>query len=440
MPTRAKAWLGFGIAMNLVYLGWFKYALFFATTLHTALGTAVPQFLSQIVLPLGISFFTFTQIAFLVDTWEDHSERPPFTSYLLFVTYFPHLIAGPIMHHKEMMPQFNSLLQRLPNLENLGIGLSIFTIGLAKKMLIADSVASYSDRVFAAAVGPAQISFFEGWCAALSYTVQIYFDFSGYSDMAIGLSYMLGIQLPFNFNSPYKAGSIIDFWRRWHISLSRFLRDYLYIRLGGNRKGAFRRFLNLLTTMLLGGLWHGAGWTFVIWGGLHGTYLIINHLWRSYIPKANQSITRKLLSGALTFMAVVIAWIFFRAPDVDVALNILSSMYGANGFDLPIRVGAWLKTSPTSLVRFDGISPNGLIDNWAFLEVAIALLITWTMPNIQQIFKHQQIGLGIVDYIRGWAMRLIWRPNLAWAAGLGGIAAFALFYTRGTNQFLYFNF
>lgn len=438
--ARAKLLLTVGITVNLAYLGWFKYALFIATISHDLFETGISQFLSEIVLPLGISFFTFTQIAFLVDVWRDHSERPPFSSYLLFVTYFPHLIAGPILHHKEMMPQFNNLLERAPNLEKLGIGLSIFVLGLAKKMLIADSVAIYSDQVFNAAGQGTHLSILEGWCGALAYTVQIYFDFSGYSDMAIGLSYMLGIRLPFNFNSPYKANSIIDFWRRWHITLSRFLRDYLYIPLGGNRRGLLRRHVNLLTTMLLGGLWHGAGWTFVIWGGLHGMFLIVNHVWRNTVTLPCSSVGCKLASRALTFLAVIVAWVFFRASDLEVAFEVLGSMVGVNGFDLPSRLEPLSQFFPAAIVRFEGISPNSIMDTWALTGVLAMVLCTWMLPNTQEIFRRQDIGLSPVDPLNNWMSRFAWRSNMVWASGLGAAAAFALFYTHGTNQFLYFNF
>jgi D-alanyl-lipoteichoic acid acyltransferase DltB (MBOAT superfamily) len=262
--------LASAIAVNLILLGYFKYANFFADNLNHFAGTALP--IGQVILPLGISFFTFTQIAFLVDTYQGKVKEFNFVHYTLFVTYFPHLIAGPVLHHKEMMPQFAKRNVCHLNWDNVAVGLSIFVLGLAKKVLIADSLAEFATPIFSAVAAGGQPMLFEAWIGALAYTLQLYFDFSAYSDMAIGISLMFNVRLPMNFNSPYKATSIIDFWRRWHMTLSRFLRDYLYIPLGGSRNGKAQRYLNLMITMLLGGLWHGAGWTFVIWGGLHGFY------------------------------------------------------------------------------------------------------------------------------------------------------------------------
>ncbi len=245
------------IAVNLILLGYFKYAHFFVDNLNYLTGTTLS--LGQVILPLGISFFTFTQIAFLVDTYQRKVKEFNFVHYMLFVTYFPHLIAGPVLHHKEMMPQFAKRNVCHLNWDNVAVGLSIFVLGLAKKVLIADSLAEFATPIFSAVAAGEQVMLFESWIGALAYTLQLYFDFSAYSDMAIGLSLMFNVRLPMNFNSPYKATSIIDFWRRWHITLSRFLRDYLYIPLGGSRHGKARRYMNLMITMLLGGLWHGAG-------------------------------------------------------------------------------------------------------------------------------------------------------------------------------------
>lgn len=283
-----KRLLTFAITGNLLLLIYYKYANFFVTNVNSLIGT--DWSFNNLILPLGISFFTFTQIAYLVDTFQGKVKEYNFSHYLLFVTYFPHLIAGPVLHHKQMMPQFNATATYRISLENIAIGLTFFSIGLAKKVLLADNLAEYATPVFTAADTGVPVQFFGAWVGALAYTFQLYFDFSGYSDMAIGISKMFGVNLPINFNSPYKAQSIIEFWRRWHISLSQFLREYLYFPLGGNRKGPTRRYINLLITMVLGGLWHGANWTFVIWGGLHGLYLCINHFWLHMLVKL-----RKLL-------------------------------------------------------------------------------------------------------------------------------------------------
>ncbi len=270
--------LVFGVTTNLGVLGWFKYTNFVAGALSS--GFALDFTLGQIVLPLGISFFTFTQIAFLVDAHRGQAAEYRLTQYFLFASFFPHLIAGPILHHREMMPQFDRVSIFRPDGECIARGLTMFTIGLFKKVVLADGLAPYASTVFDAAQAQ-PVTFVEAWSGGLAYTFQLYFDFSGYSDMAVGAALLFGILLPLNFNSPYKATSIIEFWRRWHMTLSRFLRDYLYFPLGGNRLGPRRRCFNLLVVMVLGGLWHGAGWTFALWGAWHGACLLANHAWRS---------------------------------------------------------------------------------------------------------------------------------------------------------------
>lgn len=306
--------LTFGIVVNLGLLGYFKYANFLVFTTNNLLSTSFS--LQPIVLPLAISFFTFNQIAFLVDAYRGEAKEYDFFKFSLFITFFPHLIAGPIVHHKEMIPQFDekSVYQFKP--ENLAVGITIFFIGLFKKVVFADSIAVYATSVFDAAQ-TVHLTCFEAWSGALAYSLQLYFDFSGYSDMAIGAAWMFGIKFPLNFDSPYKAVNIIDFWRRWHITLSRFLRDYLYVPLGGNRKGKLRRYLNLMITMLLGGLWHGAGWTYVVWGGLHGIYLVVNHQWHSFRQELGHDLSKshwwsRGLGCLITFLAVIVAWVFLE--------------------------------------------------------------------------------------------------------------------------------
>ena len=329
-----KVRLAFAIAANLALLGFFKYADFFIANVNVVLGTMDRGSIRalNIVLPIGISFYTFTQIAFLVDCWQGKVKERNFIHYLLFVTYFPHLIAGPVLHHSQMMPQFAKAEVYRPNYDKIAVGLGIFVIGLSKKLLLADPMGSYADVVFEAARQGAIPPFVTAWFGMLAYTFQIYFDFSGYSDMAIGLSLFFGIHLPINFNSPYKATSIIDFWRRWHISLSNFLRDYLYIPLGGNRFGPLRRYLNLLITMVLGGLWHGANWTFVLWGAAHGVLLTVNHLWRRWIGERwSEGLTGTVVTGVswlITFVCVCLTWVLFRADNVVTALNIYRGLLG----------------------------------------------------------------------------------------------------------------
>ncbi|MCW5575859.1 MAG: MBOAT family protein, partial [Burkholderiales bacterium] len=340
--ARSRRLLTLAVIADLALLSYYKYANFFVDNLNAVTGAGLS--FSEIILPLGISFFTFTQIAFLVDAHQGKAREYNLVHYGLFVTYFPHLIAGPILHHGEMMPQFARREIYRPQHDLIAAGLTLFVLGLAKKVLIADGVAPYVAPVFDAPGAGVTLTMLEAWCGALAYTFQLYFDFSGYSDMAVGLSLLFGVRLPVNFHSPYKAVNIIDFWRRWHMTLSRFLRDYLYVPLGGNRKSRTRRYINLLVTMLLGGLWHGAGWTFVLWGALHGVYLVINHGWREFRRRLGHNIHQSTPWGRragclLTFIAVVAAWVLFRAPDIESAAAILRAMAGFNGLVLP---EAWL--------------------------------------------------------------------------------------------------
>ena len=316
-----KSILVFGIVCNVALLGYFKYTNFFLENFNGIFESNIP--LQHIILPLGISFFTFTQIAFLVDAYRNEVKEYDLMRYMLFVTYFPHLLAGPILHHKEMMPQFANLKNSVINYRNIAVGLFIFSIGLFKKVIIADTFAVWANAGFDTAT---TLNLFEAWATSLSYTFQLYFDFSGYTDMAIGISLMFNIKLPINFNSPYKALNIQDFWRRWHMTLSRFLRDYIYIPLGGNKKSSFRTYTNLLATFVIGGFWHGAGWTFLFWGFLHGIALIIHRAWTNLGFKMNI-----ILAWFITFNFVNVAWVFFRAKEWEDAIKVLKGMAGMNG-------------------------------------------------------------------------------------------------------------
>jgi alginate O-acetyltransferase complex protein AlgI len=338
--TRGRSILIASVAVNLILLGFYKYADFFASSMNEVANTHLP--LLHIALPIGISFFTFTQIAFLADASKGIVKEYRFIHYLLFVSYFPHLIAGPILHHAEMMPQFASAAPYRFSSRSFGIGLTVFAIGLTKKVLIADPFGDMVSPIFAAAHSGVPIRFVAAWVGVLAFTCQLYFDFSGYTDMAIGISKLFGIDLPINFASPYKSTSVIQFWQRWHMTLSRFLRDYLYFPLGGNRKGKLRRYLNLTITMVLGGLWHGANYTFLIWGGLHGCYLMINHAWRACFPKGRKpTFAGTVVAGAVTFLAVAAAWIFFRAEDVPSAFNVLRGIAGFNGIAVHEGMGGF---------------------------------------------------------------------------------------------------
>ena len=313
-----KSILIFGIVCNIALLGYFKYADFFIENFNLAIGTNVN--LLNLLLPLAISFFTFQQIAYLVDSYRQETKEYDFLNYALFVTFFPQLIAGPIVHHKEMMPQFANNKNMVKNYRNIALGIFIFSMGLFKKVVIADTFAIWANAGFDTAT---TLNLFEAWATSLSYTFQLYFDFSGYTDMAIGIALLFNIKLPINFNSPYKATNIQDFWRRWHITLSRFLRDYVYIPLGGNKKSSFRTYSNLLATFVIGGFWHGAGWTFIFWGFLHGMALAIHRLWQTVGYKLPT-----VIAWIITFNFVNIAWVFFRAKEWDDAIKVLSGMIG----------------------------------------------------------------------------------------------------------------
>ena len=312
-----KTLLSIGITLNLLLLGYFKYYDFFIENFNMVFGTHIP--LLHLLLPLAISFYTFQQIAYLVDSYRSETKEYDFLNYAVFVTFFPQLIAGPIVHHSEMMPQFAKVKNKIKNYHNIALGLFIFSMGLFKKVAIADTFAIWATRGFDTTE---QLDMMLAWITSLSYTFQLYFDFSGYTDMAIGVALLFNIKLPINFNSPYKATSIQDFWRRWHITLSRFLKDYIYIPLGGNRKGEGRTYFNLFATFVLGGIWHGAGWTFVFWGVLHGTVLVIHRLWQSLGFKLNS-----IVAWFITFNFINIAWVFFRAKEFDDALKVLHGMF-----------------------------------------------------------------------------------------------------------------
>ncbi len=327
LRVHKKSLLAFGISVNVLLLGYYKYADFFLENLNALAGTSLT--LLHLALPLAISFFTFQQIAYLVDSYRGETKEYDFLNYALFVTFFPQLIAGPIVHHAEMMPQFASGRNLVRRYKNIAPGLFIFAAGLFKKVVIADTFAVWANSGYAHA---AELNTLEAWAASLSYTFELYFDFSGYTDMAIGAALLFNIRLPFNFNSPYKALSIQDFWHRWHITLSRFLRDYIYIPLGGNRHGHIHTYLNLFVTFLIGGIWHGAGWTFVFWGLLHGVGIVVHRIWKQ-LGKRMPTVA----AWFVTFGFINITWVFFRAKDWQEAMQVLSAMFSFSWPSLPLK-------------------------------------------------------------------------------------------------------
>jgi D-alanyl-lipoteichoic acid acyltransferase DltB (MBOAT superfamily) len=409
-----------GLIFNLGLIIYYKYFGFLLSTVSYFSGAAYS--FEAIILPLAISFFTFQQIAYLIDAYSGKTEEHSFLQYTLFVTFFPQLIAGPIVHHREMLSQFTSRRSFVINFEDMSVGLTLFSLGLFKKLMLADEMALYASPVFSAAGDGTVLGAQEAWVGSLAYTLQIYFDFSGYSDMAIGLARLFGIKLPLNFDSPYKSLNIIEFWRRWHMTLSRFLRDYVYIALGGNRNGSFFRYRNLLLTMLIGGVWHGAGWTFIIWGGLHGIYLMINHGWHWFRRSMGQDLTQssllgRVLSRLLTFLVVVLAWVFFRSDSLDTAMSMLRAMSGLNG--LGIQGG----------------------DDIVLIKIAALLVFAWFVPNTQQFLAKFNPAYEKVDsYTHGFWARLVWRPNMIMAIYTGVLLLTSIIYLERTSEFIYFQF
>ncbi len=407
-----RAWLIAGIAANLALLGWFKYADFL---LHIAAPSAPAL---HIALPLAISFFTFQQIMFLVDTARGGGIKPTLLPYGAFVTFFPHLIAGPIVRPSEIIPQLTAPGMIRPDHQNLADGLLIFLLGLGKKLVLADMFGGFADIGFTAAANGGNLTFFEAWYATLAYALQIYFDFSGYSDMAIGLARMLNIRFPLNFDSPYQATSIAAFWRRWHITLGAFLRDYLYIPLGGSRRGPVRQTGNLLATMLLCGLWHGAAWNFVIWGGMHGAYLVIHAQYRRWFRPMPAR-----LAQALTLLAVIVAWVPFRASNFTASLGMLRGMAGLNGIALPRMIVSAVPplatiADPVSVLPFLGDART-----LSFPEISACLLLGWlivlVLPNLHCMTQR----------LRHWSLTASF-----------ALAMQALFFAPHVAPFLYFQF
>lgn len=407
-----------GLVFNLGLIAVFKYQTLFVTTANDLFGVGLP--VPHFFLPLAISFFTFEQISYLVDADAGKTNKYSLLDYALFVAYFPHLIAGPIVRHNDLIPQFHALRPARNN--DLAAGITLFTIGLAKKTLIADNLAPFADAIFNAAGRGVALGPTDSWLGTLFFSFQIYFDFSAYSDMALGSAVILGIRLPVNFHSPYKAASIIEFWRRWHISLSAFLRDYLYIPLGGNRGGRARRYLNLFITMLLGGLWHGANWTFMLWGGLHGLYLSINHafrhLTRDMTPPPALRLPLHIGSVALTFGATSLAWIVFRAQDLAAARNVLGGLIGLGN---------------SAVVSFSPL---------AAVTLVLLFVIVWLMPNSMEMMWRHNPALPSPyanEPVRP-AARLSWKPTPLNAAAYGLLCIVAVLALSNLKPFIYFQF
>lgn len=436
-----SALLAVGIVANLGLLGYFKYANFFLQNAGTLVGAGFEP--TGIVLPLAISFFTFQQIAYLVDTRRDRHAERSLLHYALFVTFFPQLIAGPIVRREELLPQL--LTERWGiNASHIAQGFAVISIGLFKKVVIADSIAPTADALFGFAAQGGVLSFAEAWVAALAFTFQLYFDFSGYADIAIGLALMFDIRLPQNFHSPYKAANLIDFWRRWHITLSRFLRDYLYIPLGGRGRHESERTRNLLVTMLLGGLWHGAGWTYVVWGAWHGAGLALNHAWRRVRggqERGTKSVPGMFVGTFVTYLFVVFGWVLFRAQDLATSRSIMASMVGLHGVDLPLSA-APLLGGVLDGARFGGAFPNAL---FATLPVVAGVLLlqtfVWLLPNTQAFMGASRAALvTYTGHFRRHAY-LRWVPGYLQGGVMAAAFCLSLLLLLGwQQQFVYFQF
>ena len=395
--------LVFGITINLLAISYFKYLNFFMENIFHLM--AIPWERQDIFLPLGISFFTFQQIAYLVDAYQDQRSESHLMEYTLFVTFFPQLIAGPIVHHGDLLQKKKKKETFLLHWHTLAQGLALLAFGLFKKVVLADTFSPWVSAIFDSSVA---LSALEAWSGALAYTFQIYFDFSGYSDMALGLGKLFRIELPENFASPYQATSIGEFWRRWHMTLSRFLRDYLYIPLGGNRHGTFRRHVNLLATMVLGGLWHGAAWTFVLWGALHGVFLVVNHLWQTLRSRWHLRTLPPPLGWGMTFFAVVGGWVLFRAASLERAWSLFQSMFGVRG------LGTW------EAVTARGTLPGGV---WELVALAGALWFCLRCPRST-----------------AWCENHLALPSWRTGVWVTGAALGALLSLTEVSEFLYFQF
>jgi D-alanyl-lipoteichoic acid acyltransferase DltB (MBOAT superfamily) len=406
-----KSLLIMGVTANLALLGFYKYTDFFIENVNTAFNQSIS--LLDLTLPLAISFFTFQQIAYLVDSYRGETQDYNLLHYAVFVTFFPQLIAGPIVHHKEMMPQFDNLRNKFIRSKNVSRGLFIFTVGLFKKVVIADTFAIWATSGFDKAV---TLNFFDAWITSLSYTLQLYYDFSGYTEMAIGAALLFNIKLPINFNSPYRALDIQDFWRRWHITLSRFLKEYVYFPLGGNRKGKLRTYANLMATFILGGLWHGAGWTFVFWGFLHGAAIVFHRVWQALGFRCP-----RFFAWLITFNFVNLAWVFFRAETWSDAIKVLRGMFGLEAIILP----------PIFVESFSFLSKTDIRFNQDFLTIS---------PVHDRFILVLSGVLVVLLLIKWWLGRFSFKANLAVSMANSFLFVVSMIFLVRESPFLYFGF
>ncbi|CAA0123817.1 Peptidoglycan O-acetyltransferase [Halioglobus japonicus] len=437
---QGRQWLVLGIAFNLGLLGYFKYGNFFLDSVTQAMHWGFN--FEYIVLPLAISFYTFQQITYLVDSRKGLTDSHNLLDYLLFVSFFPQLIAGPIVHHKEILPQFSRLTDRSKNSANITIGLSILVVGLFKKVVVADGFGFFSNGVFTLAAAGSPLATLDALVGVFAYSFQLYFDFSGYSDMAIGLACLFGIKLPVNFFSPFRAQNISDFWRMWHATLARFLRDYVYAPLGGFFCSPGRQRFNLFTTMFIGGVWHGAGWTFIVYGLCHGSYVIIHQLWRVKVSGPLGLVGKKsynALAQVFTFLVVALTLVVFRADSLATAGRVYSSLFNWNGFQfLPAYEFKIFSNNALELMSglFGVHGKEGVI----FFFLALALAACWLLPSTYQLFRHCDIAIDKPLAGREPIVALQWQDNWRWGLFIGILAIASMVNLTQVSEFLYFQF
>jgi D-alanyl-lipoteichoic acid acyltransferase DltB (MBOAT superfamily) len=462
----ARAVLILGIGFNVAFLGYFKYTNFAIDIANDVLGKHLA--FEAVVLPLGISFITFQKIAFLIDVHGKRVDKFSFPEYLLFVLFFPQLVAGPIVHYREMMPQFRNVACR-PNAADLSAGVTLFAFGLFKKVVLADGIAPYVNSVYEHAASAPSVAFLPAWMAAVGFTLQIYFDFSGYTDMALGIARLFGIRLPPNFDSPLRASSIIDFWLRWHMTLTRFLTAYIYNPLalratrqrlarygagsvtGINTPGGWAQIIvgPVLVTMLISGVWHGAGYTFLLWGLLHGFYLAVNHGWRLARPRiwsaqTYRAIVVRPIGWLLTFGCVAASMVLFRSPDADTAARLFAGMCGLHGPGLSAETLAnvpW-DSEATGISAIpdwlEALRPGAMMGGWILLLAGIV----FALPNTLQMLRDYEPALGWKAAGRNAGLEgvIVWRASIIWACVIAPLAMYAVFRLGGPSEFLYWQF
>ena len=457
LNIKSNFWLTIGVFFNLFLLGYFKYFNFFVESFNYSLNTNFS--FTNIIVPLGISFITFEQISYLVDASKGKNSNHNFLNYCLFITFFPKLVSGPIIRYKELIPQFTDKSNLLFDSENISVGITIFTVGMFKKLVFADRLAPYTLMIYSAAGDGVHLTFAEAWIGVLALYLQLYFDFSGYSDMAIGVARMFGIKLPLNFDSPYKASNINQFWTRWHMSLTRFFRDYLYFPLSKKLKTFSltlqqQTVVNIMITMTLTGIWHGSGWNFLIWGALHGLYLSCYQIWRNWRKNKgwdskNDRWWYRLIAWGLTFFAWTFALVLAKTKTLAAAVVVWRGMLGLNGISIPPFLQDRLSFLKSLGIQFDGLMPNFSTQASTVLPlIFILMVVVWFTPNTQQWMGQYSPALDYFSLKKAlntknqfW-QKLQWQPKTKWAITITIMTIYSLHVLSlsQSNRFIYFNF